>query len=330
MKICGKRHLACLMLLLLLSGCRNNSAPSQTGGPPPAQEEPAAEPTRPALPGAVFASIENHPQARPQSGLDKADLVFEMDSEAGITRFLALYYSEAADQIGPIRSARSYFVQITKAFDSPFAHAGGSEEALSLLKTLKIKNLDEIYGSGAYFWRSKDRKMPHNLYTSTELLVRGANQKGYRLLPYTPLPEGAAEGDVEAVSLSLNYADNKYYKYITEYRYDGGVYAKFVNGEPFRDIGGSQIAAANVIVLIARTKWLGNQDPPLTDIKIVGEGPAFYFTQRKIYKGEWKKTAPETHFQFTAAGEPMLFSPGKTWINVIPAKTALSYTTAAD
>jgi len=321
-------NLACLAVLLLLSGCSNNGTPVPVDETPPAVEEPADEPTQPALPGAVFVSVENHTQARPQSGLDKADLVFEMDSEAGITRFLALFYTEAADQIGPVRSARSYFVQIVKAFDSPFAHAGGSEEALLLLKSLKIKNLDEIYGSGAYFWRSKDRKMPHNLYTSTELLVQGAEKRGYKLLPYTPLPEGTATGGTEAASCSLKYADNKYYKYITEYRYDGAAYAKFVNGEPFTVSGGNQITAANVIVLIAQSKWLGNQDPPLTDIKIVGKGQAFYFTQGKVYEGEWKKTAPEAHFEFTAGGETMLFSPGKTWINVIPAEAALTYTTA--
>ncbi|MGI5839569.1 MAG: DUF3048 domain-containing protein [bacterium] len=319
--------LTCLTLLLLLSGCGSHTAPTQIEEPPPAPEEPPPEPALPDLPGAVFVSVENHPNARPQSGLDKADLVIEMDSEAGITRFLALYYSEAAGEIGPVRSARSYFVQIVKAFDSPFAHAGGSEEALLLLKTLKIKNLDEIYGSGAYFWRSRNRKMPHNLYTSTDLLVQGAEKKGYKLLPYSPLPEGTPTGGAETSALSLKYANNKYYKYITEYRYDGNLYAKYVNGEPLLDSGGSQIAAANVIVIVAQSKWLGNQDPPLTDIKIVGSGPAYYFTQGKIFTGEWKKAAPGAHFQFTAGGETMQFSPGKTWINVIPSESALDYIT---
>ena len=99
------------------------------------------------LPGVFLAMVDNHPKARPQSGLDKADIVYEIIAEGGITRYLALYYSQEAPKIGHIRSARYYYVQLAKGYDGVLAHAGGNENALYLIPELKVKNLDEIYNA---------------------------------------------------------------------------------------------------------------------------------------------------------------------------------------
>ena len=110
------------------------------------------------LPGTFIASIDNHRNAYPQSGLDKADRVYEILAEGGITRYLAVFHSRTAEKIGPIRSARYYFAYLVKGHDFPFAHAGGNNDAIALIPKLKIKDLDEIYNSGNYFYMDKSKK----------------------------------------------------------------------------------------------------------------------------------------------------------------------------
>src|SRR5690606_30510274 len=94
--------------------------------------------------------IENSPDARPQSGLQEADIVFEAIAEAGITRFLALYQDTEPKHIGPIRSARPYYLDFLMPFDAGYAHVGGSPTALQQIRQLKIKDLDQFANSGAY------------------------------------------------------------------------------------------------------------------------------------------------------------------------------------
>nr|MCU0495649.1 DUF3048 domain-containing protein [Chloroflexaceae bacterium] len=124
----------------------------------------------------VAVMIDNHPDARPQSGMNAAALVFEALAEGGVTRYMAVYEPKAnasISEIGPVRSARSYFVEWAKGLNAVYTHAGGSPEGLLLAETAtEIANLDALRdgAEGLYFWRSTTRFAPHNLYTSTELL----------------------------------------------------------------------------------------------------------------------------------------------------------------
>ena len=118
---------------------------------------------------AVLAIIENSLDARPQSGLNSADIVYETMAEGGIPRFIALFQKENANKIGPIRSARSYFLDISKEYNLPFAHCGGSEEALLKINGEKLMSMNEMTNSSTY-WRDSIRKAPHNLYTSSTKL----------------------------------------------------------------------------------------------------------------------------------------------------------------
>ena len=110
--------------------------------------------------------VENSPDAWPLAGLAKANLVIEAPVEGSITRFLAVIdATTTVDQIGPVRSARPYFVDFANGLQAVYAHVGGSPEALSLIHVLSsFRNLDE-FSSGKYFWRSSKRAMPHNTYT---------------------------------------------------------------------------------------------------------------------------------------------------------------------
>jgi len=122
--------------------------------------------------------VENSEGARPQSGLDKANIVYEVLAEGGITRFLAIYYDQDAEEVGPIRSARPYFVSKSLEHQAIYVHVGGSEEAYNFIKEEKIDDINEFVDFEP-FWRTTDRIPPHNLYTSTLKLRKEANKLGY-------------------------------------------------------------------------------------------------------------------------------------------------------
>ncbi|WP_445670713.1 DUF3048 domain-containing protein [Paenibacillus sp. FSL W8-0919] len=124
--------------------------------------------------------INNAPAARPQSGLSQADIVYEVLAEGGITRLIGIFQSEEGiEQIGPIRSIRPYLIRLGESYGGVLVHAGGSPEAYSIIQKQGKQDLDEIGNAGAFFWRSKDRKAPHNLYSSDEKLRQAAAKMGY-------------------------------------------------------------------------------------------------------------------------------------------------------
>lgn len=323
--------LAVLLGASSLSGCSFGGSRG-SGGP---EANPAGRPGNTSngearasgaeLPGALIAMIDNHPNARPQSGLDKADLVYEIDCEAGITRFMAIFYSQAAPKVGPIRSARFYYAQLAKPYQAPYAHAGGNMDVLAMLKSSAYRNfpdLDEIYNASRYFWRERGRKAPHNLYTSTDKMLEGARDKGYTLHPLDPLPTGTVEGGTACPSFTLEYANKPSYTYRTQYVYGEGKYAKLVNGRPFRVDNGTQIRADNVIVMVAKSRWIKREQWE-TDIDVIGQGQAYYFVGGKVYQGTWYKPSVDEPLQFWYGNQRMAFAPGKTWINVIPEASKL-------
>ena len=135
----------------------------------------------------LITSIDNGAASEPQSGIGKADLLIEVPVEGGITRFMAFFYHSTPDTIGPIRSARHYFYDITTAYDGVMCHCGGSEQAYAIIKSGAVKDIDEM-GCTSTFWRTEDRKAPHNLYTSYERLSEKAAERNYNQIPVTDCP----------------------------------------------------------------------------------------------------------------------------------------------
>lgn len=284
--------------------------------PPVVEIEPLVKKDK-ELPGGLIVSVDNHRKAYPQSGLDKADRVYEILAEGGITRYLAVFHSQEAKKIGPIRSARYYFAHIVKGHDFPFAHAGGNTDAIVLIPKLKIKDMDEIYNSSAYFWREKSRKMPHNLYSSTELLLKGAEKKKFELLPLKPLAQGSVSGGEEADLIDITYSTDPRYLYTVTYEWDGRRYKRYINGVPHKTLEDTEIFTENVIVMEAKTREVV-KDELESEIELIGRGKAYFFTGGKFWEGEWKKEKSASEFEFNYRGEPMKFSGEHAWINVVP------------
>ena len=173
-----------LTISMLVVGC---SATPETAEPEPPVEEPqeteeTVQETAP-LTGldvedrlehpVVMVMVNNHPQARPQSGLNRADIVFEILAEGEITRFAAFYHSETEGTIGPVRSARPYYMDLAEGMGAVIAHAGGSPAAKERFTQPGYPSLDGIAGGSQYFTREEFRQAPHNLYTSMEQLLQG-------------------------------------------------------------------------------------------------------------------------------------------------------------
>ena len=124
--------------------------------------------------------IENSPSARPQSGMQQAEVVYESIAEAGITRFVNLYQQNKPGLVGPVRSLRPYLVDWIKPWDASIAHVGGSKRALDEVRNGSYRDLDQMLDASAY-WRSSDRYAPHNVYTSFAKLDALNQSKGYTM-----------------------------------------------------------------------------------------------------------------------------------------------------
>ena len=282
----------------------------------PEPKEPEIEKKKEGLPGVFAVSIDNQEGAYPQTGLEYADRIYELLSEGGITRLLALYYSQEAEKIGPVRSSRPYFLEIVAGLGAPLAHAGGSTKALNMAVELKTKDLDEIYNAAECFWRDKNRKMPHNLFTSTDRLLAGAEKRNYSTASLRPLAQGKSQGGVSAERIEIIYRRGGYE---VAYAWDSekATYKRLVNNKPHRTSAGIELETQNLLILETETRNINGKIPE-TQIDIIGRGRAIFATDGKIYEGEWVKKDAFSDFQFLYAGKEMLFVGEHAWISFVP------------
>ncbi len=129
---------------------------------------------------AVVVMLDNHFGARPQAGISKADHVYEMLAEGRITRYMAVFYSKVPDTVGPIRSARPYFISKALEYDPYYVHVGGSMQALTDIINLKMGDIDGLSSGGNVFWRKKHKKIPHNMYSSIEAIQQEGKRRSHR------------------------------------------------------------------------------------------------------------------------------------------------------
>ncbi|MFD0051018.1 DUF3048 domain-containing protein [Actinomycetes bacterium NPDC127524] len=269
---------------------------------------------------AVAIMINNHPKARPQTGLSKADVVYEMLAEAGITRFLAVYQSEMPEQAGPVRSARDYFVKLAKGFNSIYIAHGYSPDAKKLLRSGYIDNLNGIQYDGTLFKRSSDRKAPHNSYITFSSIEKGAKIKSFDL---TGAPRAFSflsakqlkelQGD-QAGTVSVSYGSASF---DDTYTYDSaqGRYKRYTNNQQTVEYKtGSSILLDNILVIEAHHKIIDSYGR--RDINFTSGGKGYLFQKGKVNKVEWKNVHGEI-VPFRNGKEAGLV-PGKTWVNIIP------------
>lgn len=271
----------------------------------------------------VMVMVENAPQARPQTGLGEADIVYEILAEGEITRFAAVYQSHSPKVIGPVRSIRPYFVEIGDGFDALIVHAGWSQDAMNMIADRGLAHFDEVYGDGAYYWRSSDRKMPHNLYTSIEKIRQGAEKKKFRATWNGPvlhfLQPDETPGGVQALKVTIPYLQG----YGVAYEYDAqtGLYKRFMEGKPHTDAEtGQQLTAANV--LICESKHRIVDDAGRRDVDVFGPGKGYMLQKGKMQPISWVRQGGI--IRADANGKELPLVPGQTWVQVVPEGTKIA------
>jgi len=276
----------------------------------------------------LFAvQIENMVDARPLSGISRANLVYETLAEAGITRLLAFFTADAdVSEIGPVRSARPYFLDWAEEFGALYAHSGGSPEALRLIPQYDIWDLNE-FAYGRFFWRSKSRYMPHNLYTSTELLNDAFEVREGEVKNFTPwqfkdeVTEEARPTEEGRVKI---YFSTKTYEAGWQYNREANDYLRYQAGLIQQDRDGSEVRAKNIVVQFTSVVVL--DEVSRKKIKTIGSGDAIVFQDGIRIDGIWEKEArgERTKF-FDESGAEIKFNPGVTWVEVVPIGTDVEF-----
>lgn len=274
--------------------------------------------------------IENHPDARPQSGLDKASIVYETLAEGGITRFLAIFQENEVAEIGPVRSARIYFLDWVLEYNAIFAHVGGNIAALDQIGPLKIQDVNQFWNAN-YFWRDSARYAPHNVYTTTDKLRAAGDKAGYpktsEFAGHTFKADKKLEERPQGASVTVDFSGGAYNPTYT-YDRNNNVWLRSQVGVPFKDKSGQQIAPKNVVVEFAGFSFGHSRDgAQLTTIKNIGSGRALFYIDGEQIEGTWQKTDrnSKTVFKDTQGNEVPL-NTGQTWIEVVPDGRGVNYT----
>ncbi|CAM3463931.1 DUF3048 domain-containing protein [Marinicrinis lubricantis] len=343
MKRFGKWTSMLALTAVLAAGCGNATTevqnPQVEEKPPveePIQEEvPVVYPFTAPLTGLgtedhlqqrpVSIMVENSPAARPQSGLQYADIVYEILAEGEITRFVAIYHSEDAEVIGPVRSIRPYFVEIGDGLDAVIVHAGWSQDAMNLLSARKLNHLDAVYGDHEYYWRSDERKAPHNLYTSLEKIAEGAEDRGFREVWEPVMPVFTEADDVIAgqavAKVTMDYLQG--YQVAYEYSDEDGLYYRIMAGEPHVDKE-TETPLSAMNVLICRAAHTVTDSAGRREVDIFGPGEGYLLQKGQMNEVTWEYRNGMIR-AYDESGQEMPLVPGKTWIQVVPQSSNVEF-----
>jgi hypothetical protein len=275
----------------------------------------------------IAVKIDNAPEARPQSGLDVADIVYEEVVEGGVTRFIAVFHSQAPPLAGPVRSVRPMDPGVLSAYHGLVAYSGGIPAFVALLRKAPVQDVDVDVATDAYTW-DKSRAAPHNEYVSPEKLwpkAKGSNAEppkamfGYRAA-------GEPFGDADAHHVVIPYSPRQ--TSIYDWDAASGTFKRTSNGTPHTTTSGAQIAPQNVVIQFVSLHNLDYVDQSGTKVvesTVVGSGDAWILSAGRITKGHWAKDSASAPTRFTGgAGNPVKLTPGRTWVHFAPVGTPVT------
>lgn len=273
---------------------------------------------------ATGVMIENSPDARPQSGLGSAGVVYEAIAEGGITRFVAIFQDDLPESVGPVRSVRPYYLDFVGPYDASIAHVGGSGEGLSEISSQNIKSLNQFNYPGPY-WRERSRYAPHNMYTNLLKLKEIEQQNGWTST-YEGLKRGGKNKPAETPSASNISIRLSSPNYNVDYNYDpsSNTYKRSVGGRPHIDANTNQQLSPQIIIVPVMQR---SQNGIYSVYAVNSSGPVFIFQNGEILEGTWSKAGRNEQFQFTGPdGEPLKLASGQTWITIATAIADITHT----
>lgn len=277
----------------------------------------------------IAVMVDDAAGARPQSGFNAASIVWHAPAEGGVPRYMLIFQDEIPDGVGPIRSARQYFVEWAAEWTAMYVHHGGSPQALDTLRAKGsgqwVWNADGFRWSPTYVWRTEDRIAPHNVYTDGEHLRELAARLGAADGPIEPAwsfgPERTRALRPDGGSITVVYP----YETIT-YRYDAATnrYVRYINAREQPQVDpadGGVVAPTNVVVLRMYFGRLNDGHPNKFRLaaRNVGKGVAWIATNGRTVKGTWSKASPTAPtLLFGPDGEPFTLTAGQTFVQVLP------------
>lgn len=306
--------------------------------------------------------IENSAEARPQSGLSNADIVFELVAEGGITRFMALYYCDAQRDdvlLAPVRSARTYYINLASGFNLPmYVHVGGANvdgptNALGQLADYGWNSENDInqFSVGYPTFVRDYNRIPgkevateHTMVTSTEKLWAVADKRDWtnitpeRKVGRTVIPAqewsedyqgwtfaaGESKGKVSSIAYDF-WSGMPAFSVKWDYDASTNTYLRSQGGEKHTDLNnGQQVAVSNVVVMYAKETGPLNAEKHMM-YDVIGQGKALIFNNGEATEAQWSKKTRESELEFTLKGEAYVFTAGSMWISVLDIDNQPSY-----
>lgn len=346
--------IAAALLILMLPGCSKTGSleiPEDTVStetpvqPPPPEPEPVIPEVGSFLNGLplddqvkfrrpIAVMLDNQVKARPQAGLSEADVVIEAMAEGQITRYMAIFQSKDPQIIGPVRSARPYFIEKAMEYDAYYVHVGGSAQALSDVKKRGIADIDALREGRVTFWRKSHKKAPHNMYTSPEAIRNATAARKYKTewdsIPQTFSNEDTPTGGTAFSQVGLHYkdpgkGDSTGYTPVFVVSQGDSRMMRSVNGKPHLDETTQEpLYAENLIIQNADHRVIDSEGR--LDVDLVGDGTGFYCSAGEYWPITWTKKSPETPTVFSLVdGTPLMMKPGKLWVEIFPTKKTIEF-----
>ncbi|MBN1221533.1 MAG: DUF3048 domain-containing protein [Anaerolineae bacterium] len=318
-------------------------APTPSGPPPPDITHPANINPLTGLPvddpavlrrRPLMVRIGNDPGARPQVGLNSADVVYEEITEWWVTRFTAIFLSQTPTTVAPIRSARLINVQLVPQYQGALAHSGGSDAVRWEISQVPIANLDEFYNPQPYFYRPNEgwqTRLAINAEAARNYLVANNLDAPVALSGF--LFSDTIEGGEPAENIFIAYPRATSF---TQWSYDAasGQYLRFVSDLPLVDFYDGQVSADNVIIYFAEHQEtdIVEDTNGATSIRIImnGRGPAWFFRDGVLNKGYWETDGSRTPYFACEDGSPYSLKPGHTWVEVVPTYFTIGLNSASE
>lgn len=292
--------------------------------------------------------IENHVDARPMIGLTRADVVYEAVAEGGITRTLDIFYCQDVGDLGPVRSARTYFLDWLSEYSALYAHVGGANtsgpaDALGQIRDYGILDMDQFGLGFPTYWRSTDKLAPHNVHSTTKKLWEAAASRGdgwgstdkngkawdanfdqWKFKDDAPLDQ---RGDQKPIVVPF-WGQAPDYTVTWQYDKTANIYKRYIGDTAQVDsITKETMSPKNVIVQL-ETERDANDGYPGGHLLYgtIGSGQALIFFDGKVIKGRWSKTSRTARTKYLdAQGKEIVFDRGQFWIQTIPVGNTVQY-----
>lgn len=347
-----------LMLLAALAGCGKEEAPPEPDPepveapepPPPPDLEPEPEPYVPAgtnpLTGLpmepeyednrpIAVMLNNIKAAQPQIGISQADIIYEVPVEGGITRMLGVYQTvDGIGNLGSVRSARPYYVELALGHDALFVHAGGSQQAYADLRSWRVDHMDGVRGGedAKIFWRDGERRKnngyEHSLLTSGGKILDYLEQSGLETkhresywYVQTFQENGAPEEGTPAEHITLRFSNYKTGTF--DYDAESGKYLAGQYGTEHMDGGnGRQVSAVNVLVLETNISVISGDKEGRLSVRTTGSGKGTYFCGGRGIPIQWSREDRNQPFAYTKEdGSTLALGQGNSYVCIMSPKT---------